>query len=60
MAGNVDNDWIFGGPVLDLKNAVDGLGVQGIGGQAINGFGRQSNDLSGAKQLRHALDGEIE
>jgi hypothetical protein len=39
---------------LGLENAADGVGIPGIGGQAINRLGRQRNQLAGPEQFNRA------
>jgi len=53
----MDNNGIARRPALDLINAGDSGGVPGIGGEAVNGFGGQRDQLPGAEQFGGPLDG---
>ena len=51
---DVDDDRVARRPAFDLENALHGPSIQRIGGQAINGFGWESDHLPGAQQVRRS------
>ena len=59
-AGDMHNDGVMGGAAFDLEDALDGWRVQGVGGQAVHGLGRQRDHLAGAQQFRRARNGGLE
>ena len=42
----MNDEGIAGGTALGLEDAGDGLGRTGIGGEAVNGLGRQRDELA--------------
>ena len=55
--GDVDDERIERWPLLGGKNLSHSIGVEGICGQAVNGFGRQGDDFAGAQQLASLAHG---
>ena len=53
----MDDERVVGGAAFDLEDALDGLGIERIGGQAVNRFGGQGDQLAGAQKLRGAPHG---
>ena len=51
----MNDDGIARGPAFDLINAGHRGGIPGIGGQAINGFRGQRDQLPGAQQFRRSF-----
>ena len=55
--GDVDDEWIKRWSLFGGKNLGDGIGVEGICGEAVNGFGRQGNDFAGTQQFASLAHG---
>ena len=56
----MNDDGIVRRTALDFVNARDGARIERIGGQAVNRFRRQRDDLARVEDFRGALDGSVE
>ena len=55
-AGDVHNDRIPRGALFGCENAGDGVGIESIGAEAVDGFGGQGDQAAGTKDLCRLSD----
>jgi hypothetical protein len=54
------NDGVIGRATFDVEDALHGCGVQGVGRQSINRFGRQGYNLTSPQQLHRTPERAVE
>ena len=59
-AGDMDDDGVVGGALLDGEDLADGVGIPCIGGEAIDGLGGEGDDMTAAQQAGGLGDGLLE
>lgn len=52
----MDDEGVFGGSSFDFEDSADGFGVEGVAGEAVDGFGGEDDDSSFAHEARGRLD----
>ncbi len=45
-AGDVDDERVVGGPVLGREDMRDGVGVEGVGAEAVDGLGGEGHEVA--------------
>ncbi len=56
-AGDVDDEWVEGGAFLGGEDFCDGFRIEGVRGEAVDGFGGEGDDFSGTQEVAGSCDG---